>query len=443
MDEQLWFGKYRPVQLLAATDVTEVFLVIHNGLGEKRVMKRVEKIHPECSNLRKEAIYLQKVKHPNIPIVYDMEEDEKYMYIIEEYIQGLSLAKYRKEHGPFTFEQVVMYGISLCGLLGFLHEDRKMLYLDLSPGNVIIAGDELKLIDFGTSECMNNIQDKQQRYGTPGFAAPEAKTLQAPDERADIYALGQLLLFMYDQHSTVDKELMRILSKCTEEHESRRFRYIGEVRDKLVQLNNKKRKFFGKSKTSGNGTVQKGVLSIGLIGSHRGAGTTHTAILMANILHQVYRKKVVVAECNEHQDLQFLIENNTVEDCFLLMGVTYFPDFLLKNTEPLHNGTYDCCIYDFGSEYEENKQFLMRCDMKFIVTDCSPWHIKKNGLLLDLDQEITCWKNWQLLINHALPKDYRFFRHVPMKTMAIPHAPDPFRITRPVVKCFNFFDGTA
>ncbi len=164
--------------------------------------------------------------------------------------------------------------------------------------------------------------------------------------------------------------------------------------------------------------------------------------MLANVLLQEFNKKVAVAEKNRNHDLAFLSFEN--EEVFSLRGVFYYPDFLCCSNEPLFSGKYDYCLFDFGSSYAENKELLLQCDMKLIVTDCVPWHMENHSFLSGLEQDITGWKNWRLLINHALPGDQQLFRRTPIKTVPLPYSPDPFRVTKQAVKSIrDFFQETA
>ncbi len=246
MKDQLWFRKYKPVQLLTATNCKEVFLVSHTMLDEKRIMKRIQKNIPEYQQTRREAEILLRIKHPNIPVVYDIEEDDENLYIFEENVQGLYFADYKRSYGAFTEKQVILYGQCLCRLLLFLHEDREVLHLDISPCNVIMTSQDIKLIDFGSSEWMNG-ERRVYRYATPYFAAPELKLSGTVDERADIYAVGRLLLYMYDETAKQNKSLLKILKHCANELESSRFRYIRDVYDRLNEQERTGKRFFGRT----------------------------------------------------------------------------------------------------------------------------------------------------------------------------------------------------
>lgn len=91
MEEELLFGKYRILKLLANGSGGEVFLAEHRGLGERRIMKRLFKNRPFYKERLEEAHTLRLLHHAAIPVIYDIEEDKDASYIIEEDMGGETL----------------------------------------------------------------------------------------------------------------------------------------------------------------------------------------------------------------------------------------------------------------------------------------------------------------------------------------------------------------
>lgn len=118
---------------------------------------------------------LEELHHPGIPMIYDLEEDFGFFYLIGEYLEGYSLYVLIANQGPIQETEVVRYGMQVYGLVAYMHSAREvpMLYLDLQPNNLIICNDTVKLTDFdhATGRRWANIVPK--RFGTMGCAAPE------------------------------------------------------------------------------------------------------------------------------------------------------------------------------------------------------------------------------------------------------------------------------
>lgn len=74
----------------------------------------------------------------------------------------------------------------------------------------MICGGALKLIDFDQAVFSAGNEGRALRFGTPGFAAPELYRNEAPDERADIYAIGALLFYMGTGEARREKPVWRM-----------------------------------------------------------------------------------------------------------------------------------------------------------------------------------------------------------------------------------------
>ena len=194
------FGKYQLERVIGRGRSGTVFLARHLGLDEERAIKRVRRTE---SGFIQEAALLKRLRHPGIPIIYDLEIDENYYYLIEEYLCGESLYARIERTGSLQTGELIRLGIELCRIMNYLHsfKPNPILYLDLHPGNLLICREQLKLIDFDQAALASLSQERSVCYGTKGFAAPEQYEGGTLDERTDIYAIGALLYYMGTGHA--------------------------------------------------------------------------------------------------------------------------------------------------------------------------------------------------------------------------------------------------
>lgn len=170
---------------------------------------------------------LQQAECRYLPKVYSVETRNNNVCVLEEYIQGDSLA-FILEGGPVTEEQAVRILTQICQGLGVLHK-LGAVHRDIKPENIILRGSDAVLIDFDASWVIHPENDADTRImGTTGYAAPEQYGFSQTDARADIYALGVLLNEMLTgQHPS--KHLARsayrgIIEKCIEVNVDKRYR---------------------------------------------------------------------------------------------------------------------------------------------------------------------------------------------------------------------------
>ena len=150
-------NKYNVLQLLHRGMGGNVWLAEHKVLGSKRVLKAIEKSHPQHDMLAHEAKILQQCQHSSIPIIYDILEFDTQTYIVEEFIQGENLKQYITRQRSISASLLLEISIQLCDILTFLHNPaRQILHLDIKPENILFVDHKMKLIDFAVPYAGNS-----------------------------------------------------------------------------------------------------------------------------------------------------------------------------------------------------------------------------------------------------------------------------------------------
>ena len=154
----------------------------------------------------REARSLSKLKHPGIVKVVETFDANETSYYVMEYCSGGSLdALIVRQGGIPQGEALQLFG-QMASALAYMHS-RRMLHLDLKPGNVMLHGDgRAVLIDFGLAKQFNEKGDPESSTtiggGTPGYAPieqadyNEEKRGKRNPMTMDIYALGATLYKM-------------------------------------------------------------------------------------------------------------------------------------------------------------------------------------------------------------------------------------------------------
>lgn len=267
-----------------------VWLAVHLGLEEYRAIKQVSKDIVAYEVFRREALIQKSLRHPGIPIVYDLEEDQEFLYLIEEYLKGISLYTLIERQGVMQETEAVHYGVQICRLVEFLHSqgEKPILFLDLQPNNLIICGSIVKIVDFGQAAYAGPGVSSAHRYGTVGCAAPEQYTTDLNlDTRTDIYAIGAVLSYMVNQtlplgqhsHKTVSRELESLIERCMETDREKRFATAGELEQQLLRL------ILPHTKELPHSSKNIPSLAAAVTGSRPGTGTTHLAIALCRHLN--------------------------------------------------------------------------------------------------------------------------------------------------------------
>ena len=146
----------------------------------------------QAAAFKKEVLLLAGLSHPNIPRVHDYIEEGGRAYLVMEFIEGETLEDYQARRFRLPASEVAEIGITLCGVLTYLHTRQPpIIYRDLKPANIMRTPDGyIYLIDFGIARTERPGNDTLA-LGSLGYAAPEqcGKTPRTTP-RTDLYALG-------------------------------------------------------------------------------------------------------------------------------------------------------------------------------------------------------------------------------------------------------------
>lgn len=194
-------GRYRILTEIGRGGVSRIYLGIHERANKQWAIKVIDQTAPLVRNNKKillqEPYMMMQFNHPAIPKVVDVIEDEQYIYIIREYIEGKTLSNILKERGTIPVDTAVAWTIQLCEALHLLHtHNPPYVFRDMKPGNIMLQPDgNLKLIDFGLAMVYDPSKQDDTVMGTRGYAAPEQYAGES-DFRSDIFGLGMTLHYM-------------------------------------------------------------------------------------------------------------------------------------------------------------------------------------------------------------------------------------------------------
>ena len=165
----------------------------------------------------------------NLPKIMEAAEQDGMVAVLEEYIQGDSLA-FLLAGACFTPAEARKITFQLCNALWVLHS-LGAVHRDIKPENVIVRGSEAVLIDFDASRIFKNGTNQDtQILGTTGYAAPEQYGITQTDERTDIYSVGVLLNIMltgkHPSKELAGGKLGHVVQKCTMINPKKRYQNV-------------------------------------------------------------------------------------------------------------------------------------------------------------------------------------------------------------------------
>lgn len=210
-------------------------------LGKRHVIKSLQQLYvgnPLYENLLlKEFDIAYKLEHIHICRTLGWEKHQMLGNgILMEYIDGETLKDFMSG-GKLTLALGHKIIGELCDALQYIHS-KQIIHRDLKPANILIThnGHNVKLIDFGLSDC-DDYHILKIPAGTRQYIAPEQ--LQegiSPDVRADIYSLGVIInemnILLRNRHLGV------IARRCMRTKREERYTTAKAVKEELLKKSN-------------------------------------------------------------------------------------------------------------------------------------------------------------------------------------------------------------
>ena len=174
-----------------------VKLGVHKESGRQVAIKIINKEvieGMELERIKSEIDILKIAKHPNIIKLYDVFENEKYIYIIMEYCAGGDLFNYiEKRDFKIKESRAAEIVHKLCTAVYFLHQ-YGIIHRDLKPENILmtdITDDaDIRLVDFGLGKMIGPGEKCDEPFGTFSYVAPEVLQEKPYDFKVDLFAIG-------------------------------------------------------------------------------------------------------------------------------------------------------------------------------------------------------------------------------------------------------------
>lgn len=339
-------NKYNVLQLLHHGIGGDVWLAEHKKLGCRRVIKVIEKSHPQHEVLAREAKILQQCQHFSIPIIYDILEFDTQTYIVEEFIQGENLKQYIVRQRSLSASLLLEISIQLCDILIFLHNPaRQILHLDIKPENLLLENHNLKLIDFGSAICRNQQGSPGFIFGTPAFCAPEMKDKGKLTEQTDIYCMGKCMEYLLFHTPKAPRGYQKIVDGC--------LRSNGKAYETVMQVLKDLQKVQGR-KTKSN----KGENWYAVTATCSELESSMTALQLAMYLRDRYKKAVLYLDCTKGGMMEQLeqSENQQINEgkhkCFVYERneITVVKRVLPQEIRGWRSRGYTCVVVCFGTQ---------------------------------------------------------------------------------------------
>ena len=242
-------------ECLKESEDSSTFLVKETATGILCVLKWGRNRQAEF--LRNEMEIMEKMadrKLSGIPKTYRIFEENGEVYLVREYIEGMSLAQMVLQKGGISEAEICRISRKICQTAEqFQNPNEPMIHRDIKPENIVVTpGGEVVFIDFGTMRSYKKDGSRDTFVvGTRGTAAPEQYGYTQTDQRTDVYAIGQTMLYMVSEsyemnqlsECAVSRRMKKIIEKACSFEPDKRYGDAAQLRRAVekCQANNRKK----------------------------------------------------------------------------------------------------------------------------------------------------------------------------------------------------------
>ena len=202
----LVIGNYIILDKIGQGGMGMVFKARHRRLGRVGALKILPpsfaRDRTAVLRFRREVEAAGRLKHPNVVVAMDADEDRGVHFLVMEYVEGRDLDRVVRDRGPLPVSQAIDYLIQAARGLEAAHAEG-IVHRDIKPGNLMLdAAGTVRVLDLGLARLVDatnpfgqaaggRLTESGMYMGTIDFMAPEqAEDSRRADHRADIYALG-------------------------------------------------------------------------------------------------------------------------------------------------------------------------------------------------------------------------------------------------------------
>ncbi|KAI4554106.1 hypothetical protein MJG53_019405 [Ovis ammon polii x Ovis aries] len=180
-------GTFGRVQLVQEKTSKHFFALKMMTIPDIIRLKQEQHVHNEKS-------VLKEVDHPFLVKLFWTGHDDRFLYMLMEFVPGGELFSYLRNRGRFSSNTGLFYAAEIVCAIEYLHS-RDIVYRDLKPENILLDRDgHVKLTDFGFAKKL--VDKTWTLCGTPEYLAPEVIQSKGHGRAVDWWALGILIFEM-------------------------------------------------------------------------------------------------------------------------------------------------------------------------------------------------------------------------------------------------------
>lgn len=208
---KIFAGRYRIIKQIGRGGMADVYLAKDLILDGEEVAVKVLRTNYQTdpiavARFQREARAMADLDHPHIVRITDIGEEDGQQYLAMEYVAGLDLKRYIKEHYPLSIEEAVRIMGQILLAMRLAHA-KGIIHRDLKPQNILLTPDgTAKVTDFGIAVAFaeTSLTQTNSMLGSVHYLSPEQARGSKATIQSDIYAMGIIFFEMLTGHIPYD-----------------------------------------------------------------------------------------------------------------------------------------------------------------------------------------------------------------------------------------------
>lgn len=208
---KIFAGRYRIIKQIGRGGMADVYLAKDLILDGEEVAVKVLRTNYQTdpiavARFQREARAMADLDHPHIVRITDIGEEDGQQYLAMEYVAGLDLKRYIKEHYPLSNEEAVRIMGQILLAMRLAHA-KGIIHRDLKPQNILLTPDgTAKVTDFGIAVAFaeTSLTQTNSMLGSVHYLSPEQARGSKATVQSDIYAMGIIFFEMLTGHIPYD-----------------------------------------------------------------------------------------------------------------------------------------------------------------------------------------------------------------------------------------------
>jgi len=195
----LLHDRYRIIKKIGGGGMANVFLardiILDRDVAVKALRMEYANDQEFIARFDREAQSASSLSHPHIVSIYDVGGEDHVMYIVMEYVDGMTLKEYIQRFGPIEAREALDIMRQLTSAIAHAHEN-DIVHRDIKPQNILMDRfGQIKVTDFGIAVALSatSLTQTNSIVGSVHYLSPEQARGGMATKKSDIYSIGIVL----------------------------------------------------------------------------------------------------------------------------------------------------------------------------------------------------------------------------------------------------------